>query len=104
LHELVGVNQINALLPRRLNNMKLRILEILDGNGEKRYRVQKRWLWMWFTVTMPGESCVHVYEFCNLATAKERMQSLLKKSNSKRVVQKNIICGGDVVGGDVYKS
>ena len=84
--------------------MKFRVLEVIDKNGSKRYRVQRRWFWLfWVTTTTAIESCVYVHEYLTIDEAKAKIQELNHKSNSRKIVQKNIVCGGDVVGGDLYQ-
>jgi hypothetical protein len=82
--------------------MKLRILEGLDSNGEKRYRVQRRYWWLfWATTTEAWPYCVYVHEYSTLQEAQCKMEQLYKERRKRRVVQKNIVCEGSVVGGDL---
>jgi hypothetical protein len=86
--------------------MKLRIVEVIDANGTKKYRIQRRWLWLWIlwlTTSEPGGFATYIHEFTTLEEAQARMAAMLYKRRSGRVIQKNIICGGDVVGGDIYR-
>jgi hypothetical protein len=84
--------------------MKLRIIEIIDANGNKRYRIQRQWLWiLWLTTSEPGDHATYIHEFATLEEAKDWMDAMLYRHRSGRVTQKNVICGGDVVGGDIYR-
>ena len=84
--------------------MKLRIIELLDRNGEKRYRIQRRIFWLfWVTVTVPGDHATYLCEYETLERAMERLLALTKQHKSRKIIQKNITCGGDVVGGDLYR-